>query len=174
MCHKHLPCTVSLCLPSEFSDSGSSSSDMSEYESDGDMEDSLSPSSPHKRLVDLADTPLQLQEYMDLMDRQLAQTTIGESFVRQPPQSAASRDKVNPPPPLASFTVGSSGRAVERRTVHRGDGGSIPPTPVSKLRQFRSPHICLCLSEETLKAGGPVYLVSMPGEIKDPTRGVNV
>ena len=35
----------------------------------------------------------------------------------------------------------SGGRAVERRTVNRGDGGSIPPTAVSKLRQFRSPHI---------------------------------
>ena len=27
----------------------------------------------------------------------------------------------------------------------------------------------LCLSEETLKAVGPFYLVSMPGEVKDPT-----
>ena len=26
-----------------------------------------------------------------------------------------------------------------------------------------------CLSEETIKAGGPFYLVSMPGEVKDPT-----
>ena len=63
---------------------------------------------------------------------------------------------------------------VDRRTVNRGDGGSIPPAAVSKLRQFRSPHICLCLSEETLKAGGPFYLVSVPGEVKDPTQGVNV
>ena len=55
-----------------------------------------------------------------------------------------------------------------------GDGGSIPPPAVSKLRQFRSPHICLCLSEETLKAGGFFDLVSMPGEVKDPTQGVNV
>ena len=30
------------------------------------------------------------------------------------------------------------------------------------------------LSEETLKAGGPLYLVSMPGEVKYPTQGVNV
>ena len=45
---------------------------------------------------------------------------------------------------------------------------------ISKLGQFRSPHICLCLSEETLKAGGPFCLVSMPGEVKDPTQGVNV
>ena len=35
--------------------------------------------------------------------------------------------------------VGSSGRAVERRTVNRGDGGSIPPTAVSKLKQFLHP-----------------------------------
>ena len=27
----------------------------------------------------------------------------------------------------------------------------------------------MCLSEETLKAGGPFYLVSIPGEVKDPT-----
>ena len=81
-----------MCL--EFSDSGNSSSDLSEYESDGDMEDSLSPSSPNKRLTDLADTPLQLKDYMSLMDRELAQTTIGESFVRQPPTQAAATDKV--------------------------------------------------------------------------------
>ena len=31
------------------------------------------------------------------------------------------------------------GRAVERRTVNLGDGGSIPPTAVSKLRQFLHP-----------------------------------
>ena len=60
--------------------------------------------------------------------------------------------------------VGSGGRTVECRTANRGDSESIPPTAVLKLRQFRSPHICLCLSEETLKAGGPFYLVSMPGK----------
>ena len=31
-----------------------------------------------------------------------------------------------------------------------------------------------CLLEETLKVSGPFYLVSMPGEVKDPTQGVNV
>ena len=71
-------------------------------------------------------------------------------------------------------TLGSGGRAVERRTVNRGDSGSIPPTAISKLRQFHLLHISLCLSEETLKAGGPFYLVSMPGEVKYPTQGVNV
>ena len=68
----------------------------------------------------------------------------------------------------------SRGHAVEHWTVNRGDSGSIPPTAVSKLSQFRSPHICLCLSEETLKTGGPFYLVSIPGEVKDPTQGVNM
>ena len=29
--------------------------------------------------------------------------------------------------------------------------------------------LSLCLSEETLNAVGPFYLVSMPGEVKDPT-----
>ena len=68
--------------------------------------------------------------------------------------------------------MGSGGRAVERRTVNRGDGGSIPPAAVSKLMHFRSPQICPCLSEETLKAGVPFYLISMAGEIKDiPHRG---
>ena len=42
---------------------------------------------------------------------------------------------------LISEIVGSGGRAVERRTVNRGDGGSIPPAAVSKLREFRSLHI---------------------------------
>ena len=32
----------------------------------------------------------------------------------------------------------------------------------------------MCLSDETPKAVGPFYLVSMPGEVKYPTQGVNV
>ena len=32
----------------------------------------------------------------------------------------------------------------------------------------------LCLSDETLNAVGPFYLVSMPGEVKYPTQGVDV
>ena len=32
----------------------------------------------------------------------------------------------------------------------------------------------LCLSEETVKAVGPFYLVSMPGEVKAPTQEVNL
>ena len=58
--------------------------------------------------------------------------------------------------------MGSGGRVVKRRTVNRGDGGSIPPTAVRNLGNF----VHLRLSEETLKAGDPFYLVSMPGEVK--------
>ena len=32
----------------------------------------------------------------------------------------------------------------------------------------------LCRADEILKAVGPFYLVSMPGEVKDSTQGVNV
>ena len=31
-----------------------------------------------------------------------------------------------------------------------------------------------CFSDETLKAVGPFYRVSMPGEVQDPTQGVNL
>ena len=80
---------------------------------------------------------------------------------------------------------------VERRTFGRGDRGSKPP--VAERRTFRSKGpgfkttccrfktwanlftpLCSCLSEDTLKAVGPFYLVSMPGEVKDPTQAVNV
>ena len=34
--------------------------------------------------------------------------------------------------------------------------------------------VFLCISDETLKPVSPFYLVSMPGEVKYPTQGVNV
>ena len=34
--------------------------------------------------------------------------------------------------------------------------------------------VYLRLSDDTLKSVGPFYLLSMPGEVKDPTQGVNV
>ena len=60
------------------------------------------------------------------------------------------------------------------RTVNRGDGGSIPPAAILKLKQFRSPHIACVFRPMCLKAGGPLYMVYMPREVKDPTQGVNV
>ena len=44
----------------------------------------------------------------------------------------------------------------------------------SELWQFRLPRLCRCLSEETLYAVDPFYLVYMPGEVKYPPQGVNV
>ena len=35
-------------------------------------------------------------------------------------------------------------------------------------------YIIVYLSDETLKAVDPFYLVAMPGEVKYPTQGVNV
>ena len=45
--------------------------------------------------------------------------------------------------------------------------------PFRNLGNFVHP-IFACVFRKTLKAGGPLYLVSMPGEVKDPTQGVNV
>ena len=61
----------------------------------------------------------------------------------------------------------SAGLSIERTVVQshlqlfRNLGNFVHPT-------------FACVLEETLKAGGPFYLVSMPGEVKDPTQGVNV
>ena len=55
----------------------------------------------------------------------------------------------------------------------RRDRGSKPPACFKTWANLFTP-LCSCLSEETLKAVGPFYLVSMPGEVKDPTQGVNV
>ena len=67
----------------------------------------------------------------------------------------------------------STGRVVERRTVNRGTVVQSHLPPFRNLSSFVHPTFA-CLSEETLKAGVPFYLVSMPGEVKDPTQGVNV
>ena len=47
-----------------------------------------------------------------------------------------------------------------------GDRVVLGSNPASELWQFRLPRFCQCLSEETLKAIGPFYLVI--GEVKDP------
>ena len=59
---------------------------------------------------------------------------------------------------------------IERRVFGRRDGVR------NLLRRFEAwaisfTPLCLCLSEETVKAVGPSYLVSMPGEVKYPTQG---
>ena len=62
-----------------------------------------------------------------------------------------------------------------------GDLGSIPDWACYIL-SFMCKNLALyirdceslCLSDETLKAVGPFYLVSTPGEVKHPPPGVNV
>ena len=60
---------------------------------------------------------------------------------------------------------------VERRTGDREVLGSNTTGASSKLRQFR---LLQCILEGTLKAIGPLYLVSIPGEVRDPIHEVNV
>ena len=62
---------------------------------------------------------------------------------------------------------------VECQTVNRGAVVQSHLPLFRNLGNFFHPTLT-CLSEETLKAGGPFYLVSMPGEVKDPTQGVYV
>ena len=54
--------------------------------------------------------------------------------------------------------------------VRHGDGWQATSIRALYIRDC----VSLCLSDETLKAVGPFYLVSMPGEVKYPTQGVNV
>ena len=68
---------------------------------------------------------------------------------------------------------GAVAHRLERATDNRVVTGSNPTEAVWKLANSFTPH-SQCLSEETLKAVGPFYLVSMPGEVKYPTQGVNM
>ena len=71
-----------------------------------------------------------------------------------------------------SWLWGAVAQWLERATDNRVVAGSNPAEAVWKHWQFPlGTPLCQCLSEETLKAVGPFYVVSMPGEVKDPTRG---
>ena len=62
---------------------------------------------------------------------------------------------------------------VSTSACHAGGPGSRPgPGTLLGVKTWLSTLeivYLLCLSDETLKAVGPFYLVSMPGEVKDPT-----
>ena len=58
------------------------------------------------------------------------------------------------------------GRAVERRTVNRGDGGSIPPTAVSKLR-----HLPVSFGRDTKSRWSLLSGVYARGSKRSHTRG---
>ena len=66
---------------------------------------------------------------------------------------------------------------VSTAACHAAGRGSLPgPGTLLGVKTWLSALeiVYLCLSEETVKAVGPFYLVSMPGEVKDATQGVNV
>ena len=69
---------------------------------------------------------------------------------------------------LLVYKWGAVAQWLERVTDNRVVAGSNPAEAIWKLAISFTP-LCQCLSEETLKAVGPFYLVSMPGEVKDPT-----
>ena len=52
-----------------------------------------------------------------------------------------------------------------------GDGGSIPPTAISKLRQLRSPHICLSFGRDTKSRWSLLSGVYARGSKRSHTRG---
>ena len=53
--------------------------------------------------------------------------------------------------------------------VDRRPDGSSPTSVKTFLFGTLAIPFCQCLSDETVQAVGPFYLVSMPGEVKDPT-----
>ena len=63
---------------------------------------------------------------------------------------------------------------VSTSACHAAERGSIPDQACfiircKNLALNNTDCLSLCLSKETLKPVGPFYLVSMPGEVKDPT-----
>ena len=72
--------------------------------------------------------------------------------------------------------VGAQWPSGLERWLGMATGHSRPGSNPTSVKTFRfgtlaipfTP-LCQCLSDETLKAVGPFYLVSMPGEVKYPT-----
>ena len=63
---------------------------------------------------------------------------------------------------------------VSTSPCHAAGQGSIPGPgmryySVKNLALYIRDCVYLCLLDDTLKAVGPFYLVSMPGKVKDPT-----
>ena len=80
-----------LCM-TEFADSGSdSSSDMSEYGWEDSEDESKNKSSTKPGKIK---RPPSLDKYMDIMDRELAQTDVGKSFEKQKKPTPKKQEKV--------------------------------------------------------------------------------
>ena len=66
--------------------------------------------------------------------------------------------------------MGRGDRVVESRAFGRRNWGSRPPLPFQSLGNFVYPTLPASFGRDN-KAVGPFYLVSVPGEVKDPTQG---
>ena len=73
--------------------------------------------------------------------------------------------------PNLVYKGGAVAEWVRASTGDRTVDGSTPTAGDFKFGTLAIPLtlLCQCLSDETLKAVGPFYLVSMPAEVKDPT-----
>ena len=71
----------------------------------------------------------------------------------------------------AMILLGMTVQWLDRMTFDREVLGSNPTGTASELWATLFTWLCQCLSEVTLKAVGPFYLVSMPWEVKYPTQG---
>ena len=69
-------------------------------------------------------------------------------------------------------SVGATAEWVRASTGDRTVDGSSPTSVKTVLfgtLAIPFTPLCQCLSDKTVKVVGPFYLVSMPGEVKDPT-----
>ena len=69
---------------------------------------------------------------------------------------------------------GAVAQWIERSTDNRVVARSNPTENRLETLAISFTPLCQCLSEETLKAVGLFHVVPMPGEVTDPTQGVNV
>ena len=65
-------------------------------------------------------------------------------------------------------------QSLERATDDREVAGSNPNWHCMETLAISFTRLCQCLSDETLKAIGPFYFVSIREEVKDPRQRVNV
>ena len=111
------------------------------------------------------------------LDKRFTHCCISSSVLLLRAQSSAKRSSLS----VATFTFlfeGAVSPAVGRSLITPAARVCFP----DRARIIRCKNLTLnirdceslCLSDETLQAVGPFYLVSMPGEVKYPTHGVNV
>ncbi|XP_041364243.1 protein ecdysoneless homolog [Gigantopelta aegis] len=109
-------------------DDDCSSSDMSEYDWESD-DDLILPSNKTSQKSTAKQTPkshdAMLDDYMDLMDRELAKTKVGKSFERFPKQNGSNSNGSNTSTPKRS--TNSSSQSTPKKSVAASVGSSSQP-----------------------------------------------